>query len=125
MNSGYHSGMDDEFSLPEVIGTACSETLISVRHLILRALSSSQALERAGGYGGSNKLFSVERYARPAPYSVGRLSADDLAQRRAKRLDVFGLKRSELAQDQPLLDRGEYGFDQGRFRQPCALPITY
>jgi hypothetical protein len=31
------------------------------RHFIFTALSGSQALERVGGYGGSNKLFSVER----------------------------------------------------------------
>ena len=31
------------------------------RHFILRVLDSSQVIERVGGYGGSNKLFSVER----------------------------------------------------------------
>jgi hypothetical protein len=31
------------------------------RHFISRALSGSQVIERVGGYGGSNKLFSVER----------------------------------------------------------------
>src|SRR5204863_3523568 len=31
------------------------------RHLILRALNDGQVIERVGGYGGSNKLFSVER----------------------------------------------------------------
>jgi sarcosine oxidase delta subunit len=31
------------------------------RQFILRALNGGQVLERVGGYGGSNKLFSVER----------------------------------------------------------------
>ena len=31
------------------------------RHFILRAVNGGQVLERVGGYGGSNKLFSVER----------------------------------------------------------------
>jgi hypothetical protein len=31
------------------------------RHFIFTVLSGSQVLERVGGYGGSNKLFSVER----------------------------------------------------------------
>ena len=32
------------------------------RHFILRAPNCGQVLERVGRYGGSNKLFSVERY---------------------------------------------------------------
>jgi hypothetical protein len=35
-----------------------------------------------------------------------------LLQRRAKCLNIVALKRSELPQDQPLLDRGENGFDR-------------
>jgi sarcosine oxidase delta subunit len=32
------------------------------RHFILRAPNCGQVLERVGRYGGSDKLFSVERY---------------------------------------------------------------
>ena len=42
--------------------------------------------------------------------------SQDLPQRRAKGLNILALKRSQLPQDQPLLDRSQDGFDQRRLR---------
>jgi hypothetical protein len=54
-----------------------------------------------------------------------RVLAEDLPQSRSKRLNIVALKRSEHAQDQPLFDRGQNGFDQRSLRQPCAMPAAY
>jgi hypothetical protein len=50
--------------------------------------------------------------------------AEDLAQSRAKRLNIVASQRSKLPQDQPLLDCGQDRFDQRRFREPRALPVA-
>jgi hypothetical protein len=54
---------------------------------------------------------------------LSRCLAEDLSQSCAKALNIVALKRSELPQDQALLDRGENRFYQRRLGQPCDLPV--